>query len=177
MSLNRFLAIGRLGTDPELKKDKSGNSICKFPLAVGETWKDKDGNKHEKTEWFRVVVFGAAADHCKQYLAKGRQVFIEGKIQNYKFVDQKDGIEKYAYSVLAHMVQFISAPDPNNQQKNSPPMREGHYEGGGVDFAKHTQAGQAQQQQQRQQPPAQAQNQQYDPNRVPENWNSDDIPF
>ncbi|MBF0313807.1 MAG: single-stranded DNA-binding protein [Oligoflexia bacterium] len=109
MSLNKVMLLGRLGQNPELKYTASGAPVCNFTLATSETWKDKNnGQKMEKTEWHRIVVWSKLAEHCNQYLTKGRQVFIEGTLRTRAWND-KDGVKRYTTEVLANTVQFIGA--------------------------------------------------------------------
>ena len=100
-SLNKVMLIGRLGQDPEVRSTQDGRSLCTFSLATSENWKDKNsGEKKEKTEWHRVVVFNEGlVNIIQQYVKKGSNVFIEGQLQTRKWED-KDGIEKYTTEVV-----------------------------------------------------------------------------
>lgn len=110
MSVNKVIILGRLGQDPELKYTPSGAAVCNFSLATSETWNDKNsGQKQEKTEWHRVVVWGKLAELCNQYLAKGRQAFVEGKLQTRSW-DDKNGQKRYTTEISATTVQFIGGP-------------------------------------------------------------------
>ncbi|MBL6988438.1 MAG: single-stranded DNA-binding protein [Bacteriovoracaceae bacterium] len=116
MSINKVILIGRLGQDPELKFTPSGQAVCKFSVATSEFWKDKNsGQKQEKTEWHRVVVWGKTAEHCNQYLAKGRQVFLEGKLQTSSW-DGPDGQKRYKTEIVAANVQFLGGQTTDNFQ-------------------------------------------------------------
>lgn len=106
MSVNKVILLGRLGQDPELKYTPSGMAVCNFTLATGESWTDKNGQKQEKTEWHRVVVWGKLAELCGQYLAKGRQAFLEGSVQTRSW-DAKDGTKRYTTEINAKTVQFL----------------------------------------------------------------------
>lgn len=106
MSINKVMLIGRLGQDPELKYTPSGSAVCNFSLATSESWTDKSGQKQEKTEWHRVVVWGKLAELCNQYLAKGRQAFIEGSLQTRQW-DDKQGQKRYTTEINAKNVQFL----------------------------------------------------------------------
>lgn len=108
MSLNKVMIIGRLGKDPELKYTPSGMAVCNFSVATSETWVDKGGQKQEKTEWHRVVVWGKLAELCGQYLAKGRQAYIEGVLQTRSW-DSQDGGKRYTTEVVAKTVQFLGS--------------------------------------------------------------------
>ena len=100
-SLNKVMLIGRLGQDPEVRNTQDGRSLCTFSIATSESWNDKStGEKKEKTEWHRVVVFNEGlVNIIQQYVKKGSNVFIEGQLQTRKWED-KDGIEKYTTEVV-----------------------------------------------------------------------------
>lgn len=120
MSVNKVIILGRLGQDPELKYTPSGAAVCNFSLATSETWNDKNtGQKQEKTEWHRVVVWGKLAELCNQYLSKGRQAFVEGKLQTRSW-DDKNGQKRYTTEISATTVQFIGGasaqPSAGNNQ-------------------------------------------------------------
>jgi len=104
-SLNKVMLIGNLGSDPELRTTPSGTSVCNFSLATSESYKDKQGERQEKTDWHKIIVWGAQADSCGQYLAKGRQVYIEGKI-GYRTYEDEDGNKRYVTEITANQVQF-----------------------------------------------------------------------
>lgn len=106
MSVNKVMIIGRLGQDPEMKYTPSGAAVCNFSVATSENWTDKSGQKQERTEWHRIVVWGKLAELCNQYLAKGRQAYIEGKLQTRSW-DDKDGNKRYTTEILANTVQFL----------------------------------------------------------------------
>jgi single-strand DNA-binding protein len=106
MSINKVILIGRLGQDPELKYTPSGAAVCNFSMATSESWTDKSGQKQEKTEWHRVVVWGKLSELCNQYLAKGRQCFVEGSLQTRSWEDQ-NGNKKYTTEINAKNVQFL----------------------------------------------------------------------
>ena len=101
-SLNKVLLIGRLGADPEIKQMVNGKSVARFSLATSQTWKDKNtGERKEKTEWHRVVVFNEGlVNVVKQYLKKGAQVYIEGQLSTRKWKDEKSGQDKYSTEVI-----------------------------------------------------------------------------
>jgi len=108
MSVNKAILVGRLGADPEKLVTGSGKSVTKFNLATSEQWKDQSGQKQERTEWHRIVVWGPQADTCAEYLAKGRQVYLEGRIQTRQWED-KDGNKRYTTEVVAQRVQFLGS--------------------------------------------------------------------
>lgn len=112
MSINKVMLIGRLGQDPELKYTPSGSAVCNFSLATSESWTDKQGQKQEKTEWHRIVVWGKLAELCNQYLAKGRQAYVEGALYTEQW-DDKDGNKRYTTKINARTVQFLGGQAAN----------------------------------------------------------------
>jgi single-strand DNA-binding protein len=106
MSINKVILIGNLGQNPEVKHSASGQAICNLSIATNESWTDKNGQKQEKTEWHRVVVFGKLAEICGQYLQKGRQAYIEGKLQTRSWQD-KENQTRYTTEIVAQSVQFL----------------------------------------------------------------------
>ena len=101
-SLNKVLLIGRLGADPEIKQMVNGKSVARLSLATSQTWKDKNtGEKKEKTEWHRIVVFNEGlVNVVKQYLKKGAQVYVEGQLSTRKWKDEQSGQDKYTTEIL-----------------------------------------------------------------------------
>jgi len=101
-SLNKVLLIGRLGADPEIKQMVNGKSVARFSLATSNTWKDKNtGEKKEKTEWHRIVIFNEGlVKVIQQYVKKGAQVYVEGQLTTRKWKDEKAGVEKYSTEVV-----------------------------------------------------------------------------
>ncbi len=104
--VNKVIILGRLGSDPETKNISSGSTVTNFSLATSESWKDKEGQKQERTEWHRVVVWGKLAEICGKYLSKGRQAFVEGRLQTRSWEDQQ-GNKRYTTEIVATNVQFI----------------------------------------------------------------------
>lgn len=107
-SLNKVLLIGNLGRDPEIRYLPSGDAVASLNIATTETWKDKNGEKQEKTEWHRVSMFGRLAEIAGEYLKKGSQVYIEGRIETRKYTD-KDGVEKYATEIKASEMKMLGS--------------------------------------------------------------------
>ena len=103
MSVNKAILIGRLGKDPELRQTQSQMAVCTLSVATSERRKDASGNWNEQTEWHNVVVFGKTAENCAQYLAKGRQVYVEGRIQTRKWQD-KEGKDRYTTEIVGNGV-------------------------------------------------------------------------
>lgn len=108
MSLNKVMVIGRLGRDPELKYTQTGSPVCSLNIATDESYKDSNGQKVERTEWHRVVVFQKAAENCSQYLAKGSLVYVEGSLTTRKWQDQS-GQDRYTTEIKAQWVQFLDS--------------------------------------------------------------------
>ncbi len=105
--VNKVIIVGRLGQDPEVKTIPGGNTVAKLSVATSENWTSREGKKEERTEWHRVVVWGKLAELCGKYLTKGRQVYLEGKIQTRSWEDQQ-GQKRYTTEVVANQVQFLS---------------------------------------------------------------------
>ncbi len=105
-SVNKAILIGNLGADPEVRYMPSGEAVVNLSIATTDTWKDKDGNKQEATEWHRVSFFGRQAEVCGQYLKKGSQIYVEGSIRTRKYKD-KDGVEKYATEIRGDRMQML----------------------------------------------------------------------
>jgi len=103
--LNRVHLIGNLGSDPSTTTTQSGTNICKFSIATSKKWKDGSGNEQSRTEWHNIVCFAKLADICSQYLAKGKQVYVEGEINYNKY--EKDGETKYFTQIIAQQVKFL----------------------------------------------------------------------
>lgn len=107
-SLNKVLLIGRLGRDPELRNTQSGQPVASFSIATDETYTSHDGQKIQKTEWHRISAWGKQADFCGKYLAKGRLVYIEGKIETHKWQD-KAGIDRYTTEIKAERLVVLDS--------------------------------------------------------------------
>lgn len=108
MSINKVILVGRLGADPELRYTSSGSLVCNFSVATSEKWTDETGDKQEKVEWHRIVSWSNLAENCNKYLIKGREVYIEGRIQTRSYED-KDGLIKYITEVIAMKVEFLGS--------------------------------------------------------------------
>lgn len=105
--VNKVILVGHLGADPDMRYTPSGQGVCELRLATSESWNDKNGQRQERTEWHRIVVWGKRAEVCSKYLSKGRQVFVEGRIQTRTY-DDKDGNKRYITEIIANDVQFLS---------------------------------------------------------------------
>lgn len=108
--VNKAILVGRLGKDPEIKYTPSGTAIANFSIATSENFKDKDGQKQERTEWHRIVAFGKLAEICGEYLAKGKQVYVEGRIQTRSW-DDKNGNKRYTTEIIANTMQMLGKAD------------------------------------------------------------------
>ncbi|MBI4403353.1 MAG: single-stranded DNA-binding protein [Deltaproteobacteria bacterium] len=114
-SVNKVILIGRLGADPEVRYTSSGGAVANFNLATNESWNDKNGQKQERTEWHKIVVWGKLGELCGQYLSKGRQAFVEGRLQTKDWTD-KEGNKRYTTEVIAQSVQFLGGPGDRASQ-------------------------------------------------------------
>jgi len=106
--VNKVILVGNLGRDPELRHTPQGQAVANFTMATSENWMGRDGQKQERTEWHRVVVWGKLAELCGKYLAKGRKAYIEGKLQTRSW-DNKEGQKQYTTEIVANVVQFLDS--------------------------------------------------------------------
>ena len=119
--LNKVLLIGNLGADPELRTTQSGQSVVNFSLATSERWTDKQGERQEKTEWHRVIAWGPLGENVHKYCRKGKQVFVEGKIQTKQYED-REGITRQSTEIVAMSVKFLA--DGTKQKPDEQPSRD-----------------------------------------------------
>jgi single-strand DNA-binding protein len=130
MSVNKVILIGNLGRDPEVRYLPSGQALAKFSVATSESYTDRNGAKQERTDWHNIVVWGKPAEACGQYLKKGRQVYIEGRISTRSY-EAKDGSGKrYATDIVAQRVQFLGGR-PGAGSEEPPESSGGGGSGGG----------------------------------------------
>lgn len=123
--VNKVILVGRLGADPEVRYTPDGLMVTNFRLATDEQWKDKSGEKAQRTEWHRIVTFGKLAEICGNYLAKGRLVYIEGRIQTRSW-DDKDGIKRYSTEIIALNMQMLEPKgQTRDQEMVAPPPPQG----------------------------------------------------
>jgi single-strand DNA-binding protein len=109
--VNKVILIGHLGRDPELRYTQSGSPVASLNVATTRKWRNKQTNEMvEETEWHRISVFGQSAEHCNNYLSKGRQVYVEGRLRTRSY-DDKDGVKKYSTEIIADVVQFLGSRD------------------------------------------------------------------
>ena len=121
--LNKVMIIGRLGKEPELKYTQSGMPIANMTIATSESYKDRDGQRQERTEWHRVTVFDKAAENCGKFLAKGSLVFVEGKLQTRKYQDNS-GQDRYVTEIRAERVQFLERRQEGEQTERQQPRQQ-----------------------------------------------------
>jgi single-strand DNA-binding protein len=110
MSLNRAMVIGYLGADPELRYLPSGQPVVNFAVATDEAFIDKQGQKQERVEWHHVVAFAKLGETCKEYLKKGRQVYVEGRLRTREYEAKNNGGKRQRTEIVASRVQFLGAP-------------------------------------------------------------------
>lgn len=108
-SVNKAIIVGNLGKDPEVRFTGGGQAVANFTIATSESWKDKSGQKQERTEWHRIVVWGKLAELCGEHLFKGRQCYVEGRIQTREWTDSA-GQKKYTTEIMADEMKFLGSP-------------------------------------------------------------------
>ena len=119
--LNKVQVIGHLGKDPEMRYTPSGKPVTTFSVAVSRSWNSADGERHSETEWFNVVAWGNLAEICKQYLVKGQQVYVEGRLQTRRW-DDKEGQKHTSVEIVANeMMMLGDRRDANNHAQDSEP--------------------------------------------------------
>jgi len=129
--INKAIIIGRLGRDPEVRYTPAGLAVANISVATSEEWRDKEtGEKKERTEWHRVIVFGKRAEVCGEYLSKGRQIYVEGRLQTRSW--EQDGVTRYTTEIVANDIQFLGDRGTAN---SSQPSSSRPSTGGGGGFA------------------------------------------
>ena len=127
--LNKVILIGRLGRDPECRYLPNGDAVCNFSIATDESWKDKNGQRQTRTEWHAITMYRKLAEIAGQYLKKGSQVYLEGKIQSRKYTG-KDGIERTAYEIVCSEMKMLggkaegSSESTNTAAPHDPPRHQ-----------------------------------------------------
>jgi single-strand DNA-binding protein len=128
--LNKVMLIGRLGADPEMRVISTGSTVVNFNIATGESYKDKNGNMVDKTEWHRIVVWDKLAEICKQYLRKGSKIYIEGKLQTRSWDDKETGKKNYATEIVCTDMMMLDGKGSNTDggggMSEPPTMREAY---------------------------------------------------
>ena len=108
MSVNKVILLGRLGRDPEVRYMPNGDAVANFSIATSEQWKDRNGERQERTEWHNITMYRKLAEIAGQYLKKGSQVYVEGRIQSRKYMG-KDGVERTAYDIIANEMKMVGS--------------------------------------------------------------------
>ena len=171
MSLNKVILIGRLGRDPEVRYMPNGEDVCNFSVATSETWNDRNGQRVERTEWHNITMYRRLAEIAGQYLKKGSQVYLEGRIQSRKY-QGKDGIERTAYDIIANEMKMLGG---RNDNSGGAPYDDGGYSQGG--YQQQAPQQQYQAAPQNQEPPAAPRRQAPAAPASPVEDIDDDIPF
>ena len=127
-SVNKVILIGNLGRDPEVRHTPSGAAVANFSIATNEAWNNREGQREERTEWHRVVAFGKLAEICGQYLKKGKQVYIEGRLQTRSW-DDRDGNKRYTTEVIATTMTMLGRAGEGPSDSYAPPIDEGDFSG------------------------------------------------
>lgn len=113
--INKVILLGRLGKDPETRYTPDGNPVTSFSMATDEKYKNKSGEQVQKTEWHKIVTFGKLADICGQYLVKGKQIYLEGKIQTRTW-ENKEGAKQYTTEIVGEVMKMLDSPKQSNGQ-------------------------------------------------------------
>lgn len=122
--INKAILIGNLGRDPEIRYTPSGVAVVNFSIATTENWTNKDGGRETRTEWHRIVAFGKLGEICGQYLSKGKQVYIEGRIQTREWED-RDKNKRYTTEIVAQQMQMLGARGPEDSGGSSMDTQQG----------------------------------------------------
>jgi single-strand DNA-binding protein len=128
--INKVILIGHLGRDPELRYTATGTPVCQLSVATSRSYTNKNNDRVEETEWHRVVVWSKMAEHCNNYLSKGRQVYVEGRLQTRSYED-KEGVKKYSTEIIAENVQFLGGRGEGGGGERGGAPRGGGNGGGG----------------------------------------------
>ena len=128
-TVNKVILVGNLGTDPDLRYTSKGPPVCHLSVATSAKWKDAEGNAQSKTCWHRVVAWGKQGELCKEYLSKGRQVYVEGRLQGSSYVD-KDGVKRYSTEVVSSTVVFLGGNGQGRYRQEESGYRQAPEESG-----------------------------------------------
>jgi single-strand DNA-binding protein len=136
--VNKVILIGNLGRDPEVRSTPSGQPVASFTLATSRRWKDKNGQRQEQTEWHQIVVWGKQAEIAGQYLTKGKQIYLEGRLQTRSWDDRQTGEKRYRTEVVCDNFQMLGSRGGGGggdfEQGGAAPADEGGFGGGGGDL-------------------------------------------
>ena len=132
--VNKVILVGNLGRDPEVRSTPSGQPVATFSIATNRKWRDRDGNRQEQTEWHNIVCWGRQAEVAGQYLTKGRQIFVEGRLQTRSWEDKQSGEKKYRTEVICDNFQMLGQRGDFDRGDGAPPPYEppGGGSGGGA---------------------------------------------
>lgn len=122
-SVNKVILVGNLGKDPELRFMPNGDAVCNFSIATTESWKNKDGQKQEKTEWHNIVIYRKLAEIAGEYLKKGSSVYLEGRLQTRKWQD-KNQVDRYTTEVIADTMQMLGGKNSDEPRVNTAQERQ-----------------------------------------------------
>lgn len=122
MAVNKFIGIGNVGKDPEMRFMPDGKAVCNFSIAITEKYRDKSGDMKEVTEWVSVVYFGKLAEICGEWVKKGQSLYVEGKLKTEKY--QKDGIDRYVTKVIGEKMQMLGGKSENRPSLERPAKQE-----------------------------------------------------
>lgn len=117
MSVNKVILVGHLGKDPEVRYMSNGEAVANVSLATSENWKDKDGQKKEKTEWHHLVFYRRLAEIAGEYLKKGAQIYVEGKIQTRKWQDKETGADRYTTEIIVNEMKMLGSKGTTDLEK------------------------------------------------------------
>lgn len=180
--INKVILVGNLGNDPEVRYMPNGNAVANLSLATSESWKDQQGQVQERTEWHRLTMYRRLAEIAGEYLKKGSQIYVEGKLQTRKWQDQQ-GQDRYTTEIIVDQMQMLGGRDGGQggqgggyQQRPQGGQQGGGYGGGNQNYGGGNQGGGYQQPPQQQRPQG-GQNQQKPPMAEPDFDFDDDIPF
>jgi single-strand DNA-binding protein len=116
--VNKVILVGRLGRDPEVRYTPSGTAVANFSIATSEQWNNKDGEKQERTEWHKIVAWRRLGEICGEYLHKGSQIYIEGRLQTRDWED-RDGNKRYTTEVIAQSMQMLGSADKGGKAETT----------------------------------------------------------
>jgi single-strand DNA-binding protein len=130
--VNKVILVGNLGQDPDVRYTAGGQAVCELSVATNESWKGKDGQRQEKVEWHRVVVWGKDAENAAKYLTKGRQLYVEGRIQTRSYED-KEGQKRWITEIIAQRIVYLAGGKEGGRQDDgtAPPLDDPHDDGRG----------------------------------------------
>ena len=139
-SVNKVILVGNLGRDAELRYTPGGAAVATVNMATTDVYKDREGQKKEDTQWHRVILWGRTAESLHEYLTKGKQIYVEGRLQTRKWTD-KDGVEKYTTEIRGDRVVLLGGGGGGGGQRSARPSDSGGAGGGGYDPGPHDTGG------------------------------------